>query len=62
MMIVAFPCAMGLIVLAKPILTMLYPLQLESAIMAVPNLQILALSVITLSMMRVFSSALQGIG
>lgn len=62
MMIVAFPCAMGLIVLAEPILTMLYPAQMESAIMAVPNLQILALSVITLSMMRTFSSALQGIG
>lgn len=62
MMVVAFPCAMGLIVLAEPILTMLYPMQLESAIMAVPNLQILSLSVITLSMMRVLSSALQGIG
>lgn len=62
MMIVAFPCAMGLIALAKPILTMLYPMQMEEAIMAVPNLQILSLSVITLSLMRVLSSALQGIG
>lgn len=62
MMIVAFPCAMGLIILAEPILTMLYPMQMDSAIMAVPNLQILALSVITLSVMRTFSSALQGIG
>lgn len=62
MMIIAFPCATGLIILARPILYMLYPLRLEEAEMAVSILQILSIGIVTLSVMRTLSSSLQGIG
>ena len=62
MMIITYPCAIGLIVLAKPILTMLYYKQYDEAVKAVPALQILAVSIITLAIMRTFSTSLQGIG
>lgn len=62
MMTVAYPCAIGLIVLARPILHMLYPMRLEEADMAVANLQILSLSILTLSAMRTFSTTLQAVG
>ena len=62
MMIITYPCAIGLIVLAKPILTMLFYKQYDEAVMAVPALQILAVSIITLAIMRTFSTSLQAIG
>ncbi len=62
MMVVAYPCAIGLIVLARPILHMLYPFRAEEAELAVANLQILSLSIITLSAMRTFSTSLQAVG
>lgn len=62
MMVIAYPCAVGLIVLARPILRMLYPAKPEEADMATSILQILALSIITLAIMRTLSSSLQGIG
>ena len=62
MMIISFPCAVGLTVLAKPILLLLYPRQPEEAVMAVPTLQILAVGIITLAIMRTLSASLQGIG
>ena len=62
MMIITYPCAIGLIVLAKPILTMLFYKKYEEAVMAVPALQILAVSIVTLAIMRTFSTSLQGIG
>ena len=48
--------------LAKPILTMLFYRKYDEAVMAVPALQILAVSIITLAIMRTFSTSLQGIG
>lgn len=62
MMIIAFPCAIGLIVLAKPILLLLYPRQPEEAAMAIHTLQILSMGIITLAIMRTLSASLQGIG
>ena len=62
MMVIAYPCAVGLMVLAGPILHMLYPEKPEEADLAVTTLQILALSIITLAIMRTLSSSLQGIG
>ena len=62
MMVIAMPCAVGLIVMAYPILTLLYPMRQTEAEMAVLNLQILSLSVITLSAMRTFSTSLQAVG
>ncbi len=62
MMIIAYPCAVGLIVLAGPILGMLYPSNPEESALATSILQILSLSIITLATMRTLSSSLQGIG
>ena len=62
MMVITYPCAIGLIVLAKPILTMLFYRKYDEAVMAVPALQILAVSILTLAIMRTFSTCLQGIG
>ncbi len=62
MMVIAYPCAVGLIVLAKPILRMLYVKKLDEADMAVPLLQILAISIVTLAVMRILAASLQGIG
>ena len=62
MMIISYPCAVGLFVLAKPILHLLYPMKIQEADMAVHTLQILAISVITLSIMRILSTSLQGVG
>ena len=62
MMIIAFPCAVGLIVLARPILLMLYYKKPDEALMAVPTLQVMAVGIITLAIMRTLSSSLQGIG
>lgn len=62
MMIITYPCAIGLIVLAKPILTMLFYRKYDEAVMAVPAMQILAVSIVTLAIMRTFSTSLQGIG
>ena len=62
MMIIATPCTVGLIVLAKPILTMLFYKRMDEAIMAVPLLRILALSIVATAIMRTFLVSLQGIG
>ena len=62
MMIIAYPCAIGLIVLAGPILHLLYPTKPDEADLAVRTLQVLAISIITLAIMRTLSSSLQGIG
>ena len=62
MMIIAYPCAIGLIVLGKPILRMLYMTKIEEADMAVPTLQILAFGIIAVSVMRTLAASLQGIG
>lgn len=62
MMVIAYPCAVGLIVLAGPILHLLYPTKPDEADLAVSTLQILAFSIVTLAIMRTLSSSLQGIG
>ena len=62
MMLIAYPCTIGLMVLAKPILTMLYYKKYDEALLAVPILRILALSIVTTAIMRTFAVSLQGIG
>ena len=62
MMVIAYPCTVGLIVLAKPILRMLYVKKLDEADMAVPLLQILAGSIVTLAPLRILEASLQGLG
>lgn len=61
-MIVGLPSAVGLIVLAKPIMLTLYPARPESALNAVGALSILAIGVIFLSTLQTLTGILQGIG
>ncbi len=60
--IIAAPCAIGMSVLAKPILILLYPSQYESAVSAAPCLSILAISVIFLGLTHALTGILQGVG
>lgn len=59
--LIAMPCAAGLLVLAKPALLLLYPLQVESAISATPCLQVLALGFIFLALVTTMTGILQGL-
>ncbi len=60
--IIAFPCAVGLIILAKPALTMLFFTQKEAAANAAPSLQVLALGFIVLALITIMTGILQGVG
>lgn len=60
--IVAFPCAVGLVILARPALTMLFFTQKEAAANAAPCLQILSLSFIILAQITIMTGILQGVG
>ena len=60
--VLAFPCAIGLTVLSKPSLLLLYPLQVESAISATPCLQVLSLAFVFLSYITIMNGMLQGVG
>ena len=62
MMIVSCPCMIGLMVLARPILEMLFPKRIDEAHMAVITLQVLSATIVTFAFMRAFSTCLQGIG
>ena len=61
-MIIGLPCAVGLIVLAEPIMKLLYPSQIESALNAAGCLAILAFGVIFLSSVQTLTGILQGVG
>lgn len=61
-MVMAFPCALGIFALAKPILLLLYPMQRESAIEAVPALMIMSIGVISLALSQTSTGVLQAIG
>lgn len=60
-MIIGFPCTLGMTVLAKPILLLLYPNQVAEATQAVPTLIIMCVSIVFLSAMQTLTGALQGI-
>ena len=60
--IIAFPAAIGIFVLAEPVLTLLYVSQKASAISAAPCLQIYAVGFIFLAIETTMTGALQGIG
>lgn len=62
LMIISFPCMVGLLVMAKPILGLLYPARPEEIMMAAPVLQVLALGIAAFSTLRAFTSVLQGAG
>lgn len=56
-----YPCAVGFIVLAKPIMLLLYSKQPESAVSAAGALQVLAAGFLFLSMVQALTGILQGI-
>lgn len=58
---IAFPCTVGLLILAKPTLLLLYPLQKASAISATPCLQVLAVGFIFLGLVTTMTGILQGL-
>ena len=60
-MIMACPCAVGLFVLAEPILLLLYPHQAESAIAAVPTLRIMTAGIIFLAVSQTTTGVLQSV-
>ena len=59
--IISFPCVVGLFILAKPTLLLLYPKQVESAINATSCLQVLALGFVFLSLVTTMTGILQGL-
>ena len=58
---IAFPCTVGLLILAKPALLLLYPLQVKSAISATPCLMVLAVGFIFLGLVTTMTGILQGL-
>lgn len=59
--IIGYPCAIGLMVLAEPILLLLYPNQAESASNAASILMIMAFGLIFLSITQTLTGVLQGV-
>jgi len=60
--IIGLPCTFGLMILAEPIMLLLYPMQKESASAAAPCLFIMAAGVLLLSTFQTMTGVLQGIG
>lgn len=60
--ILGMPCAVGLFVLAEPILLLLYSSQKAAAISAAPCLMILAVGVVFLAVVQTLTGVLQGVG
>ncbi len=61
-LIIGVPCALGLMILSKPIMTLLYPLQMESAVSASGCLFFLATGVIFITVAQTMAGILQGLG
>ena len=60
--LIAFPSAVGMFALAKPILILLYPGQMDEAIEAAPTLMILTASMVFLAIYETSTGVLQAIG
>ena len=60
--LMAFPCAVGLGLMAKPVLQVLYYNQLEDAMQAAPLLQEFAIAVVCVAFMSITGSILQSLG
>ena len=61
-MIMAFPCAAGILALGEPIMLFMFAQQPASAVAAVPILQIMAISIVFLSSTQTSVGVLQAIG
>lgn len=60
--LVILPCAGGMIALSKPIMMLLYPRQLDSAVSAAACLKIYAVGMVFLAAIQAMTGVLQGIG
>ncbi|WP_053955552.1 putative polysaccharide biosynthesis protein [Inediibacterium massiliense] len=61
-LLIGLPAAIGLVTLAKPIMLLLFPLRVQSAISAAGSLAILGFGVIFLTLVQTFTGVLQGLG
>ena len=61
-LIVALPAAFGLVVLSEPIMRLLYPLKIESAVSASTILSVLGFGIVFLSLFQTMTGMLQGLG
>ena len=61
-LIIGLPCTVGLMILAEPVMRLLYPLQLAGAAGAAPALFIFAIGIVFLASIDALTSALQGVG
>ena len=61
-LIIGLPCTVGLMILAKPVMFLLYPFQIEGAAGAATALFIFAIGIVFLSSIDALTSVLQGIG
>ncbi|PAB57637.1 putative polysaccharide biosynthesis protein [Anaeromicrobium sediminis] len=61
-LLIGLPAAIGLVILAKPIMLLLYPLQMDSAASAAEVLKVLGWGVIFLTLVQTFTAILQGLG
>ncbi len=61
-LIIGLPCSVGLVVLAQPIMQLLYPMQLETVEMTGKILGILGWGVVFLSTFQISTGILQGLG
>lgn len=61
-LIVALPAAFGLVALSEPIMRLLYPLKIESAVSASTILSVLGFGIVFLSLFQTMTGILQGLG
>jgi len=61
-LIIGLPCTVGLMILAEPVMHLLYPMQLAGASGAAPALFIFAIGIVFLASIDALTSALQGVG
>lgn len=61
-LMIGLPCGLGMMMLAEPIMLLLYPIHKESAVNAAPCLFILAIGVIFLASVQTLTGILQGVG
>ena len=61
-MALGIPCAVGLCVLAKPIISMLYPDPPQAVDVAAPLMRVAAFTVVFISLVQSATGALQGVG
>lgn len=61
-LLIGLPCAFGIVVLSKPIMLLLYPMQKASAVSSASCLLIMGIGVVFLSSVQTLTGMLQGIG